>query len=197
VHPVRLIEARIGGDAVEEKRHERHGIFFSEIGIDRIEFLGVFVAEISSRHHSGDEHRLAARLQLLDDLRQSVAGDGGVDAAQHVVGAELDDDDVGLRGNGPFEPRQPVGGGVARHAGIDDGDVVAARLERHLKLLGEGFAWADAEPRRQAVAKRDDPYGVRRSRGKPGERQPCGKHKAAGQARDFEVVHAEPICGSR
>ena len=56
------------------------------------------------------------------------AGDGGVDAAQRVVGAELDDDDVGLGGNGPFEPRQPVGGGVARHAGIDDGDVMAALL---------------------------------------------------------------------
>ena len=93
---------------------------------------------------------------LREDFGERLARHGRIDAAQRVVGAELDDDDVGLRRHRPFEPRQAVRRRVAGHAGIRHGHVVPARAKRGFELLGKGLAGADAISRRQAVAERDD-----------------------------------------
>ena len=53
-----------------------------------------------------------------------------VAAAQHIVGAEFDDQRVGPFGHAPVESRQTIGGGVAGDAGVDDLDVPALRFER-------------------------------------------------------------------
>ena len=72
--------------------------------------------------------------------------DLGIDAAQHVVGAEFDDDRVGAVGDRPVEPRQSARGGVARDAGILDLDIVTPGLQRAFELRRKGVL------RRQAVA---------------------------------------------
>ena len=66
------------------------------------------------------------------------SGHGRIDAAQHVVRPELDDDAVGPVGNRPVEPLEPAGRGVAGHAGIDHPDVVPARFELSFERLREG-----------------------------------------------------------
>ena len=53
---------------------------------------------------------------------------GGGDAAQHVVGAHFHDRRVGMIGQRPVQPRQPVRAGVAGDAGIDDFGVDPLRL---------------------------------------------------------------------
>ena len=96
------------------------------------------------------------RLQLLDDRREVLLGDGGIEAAQRVVGAELDQHDVGLVGQHPVEPVEPARRGVAGHALIQDRDVAALRLQRRLEPRREGLLGLDAVARREAVAEHGD-----------------------------------------
>ena len=71
---------------------------------------------------------------IASRLARTVAG---VDAAQRVVGAEFEDHQVGLLGQRPVEPRQPAGGGVAGHPGIDDARANAVGASRASKLAGK------------------------------------------------------------
>jgi hypothetical protein len=76
--------------------------------------------------------------------------------APGVVGAELDDDRVGLGSDRPVEARKAVARGISRNAGIDDGHVVAARPEGVLKPDGERLVSGETEARGEAVAEGDD-----------------------------------------
>ncbi len=78
------------------------------------------------------------------------------DAAQHVVGAEFEDDELGSVRDRPVEPRQPAGGGVAGHAGIGDHDIVTLVAQRLLKFFRETLAGVEAVAGHQAVAEADD-----------------------------------------
>lgn len=49
VDAVRLIELRIGGDAVEEERIEQGVVFRRELGEDAVERAGIFVAHVRRR----------------------------------------------------------------------------------------------------------------------------------------------------
>ena len=88
-------------------------------------------------------------------------------AAQAVVGAERDDDDLGLRGEQPVDPGEPAGGGVARHAGVDDPHRPAALSEQLAHERRVGRLLPEPEPRRQAVAEKDHQRTGDRSGSRP------------------------------
>ena len=69
-----------------------------------------------------------------DDLLHVGARHLGVDAAQRVVGAELDDDGVGVVADGPGEPARPAAVVSPETPALVDDDVVAARLQLLLQL---------------------------------------------------------------
>ncbi len=96
------------------------------------------------------------RARLLEDLRQRRLGGVRVHAAQHVVGAEFDDQRVRARRHAPIVAREPVGRGVAGDAGVDDLDVPAAAFERALEDVGKRLARRQSVAGGQAVAERDD-----------------------------------------
>ncbi len=58
--------------------------------------------------------------EALEHRLERAAGQLGIDAAQGVVRAELEDHRLGSVGDGPVEPREPAGGGVAGYPGIGD-----------------------------------------------------------------------------
>src|ERR1035437_2802721 len=68
VNAVALIQPRVAGDALQEKRHERDVILARERRIDLVKRDDVVAAVVGRRFHPGEHHRDAARLRPLDDL---------------------------------------------------------------------------------------------------------------------------------
>ena len=83
-------------------------------------------------------------------------------AAQSVVGAELDHDVARLVGQQPIEAGEAAGRGVAADAGVDHLAVVAIGGEAALQLGREGVLEGDAEARGQRITQHRDPTGLRR-----------------------------------
>ena len=101
------------------------------------------------------------------DLPESLARQLRIKAAQHVVGAELDDQRVGVRRHGPVISRQPVCGRIAGHPGVEDIHVPTPGAKRRLQTIREGLAGRQAEAGGQAVSQDDEanrPGRARRSR---------------------------------
>ena len=67
-----------------------------EARINRIEPAAILRAEIGRRLHAGQQHRDAAPAQLGQDGVEVLGRDLGLDAAQSIIGAELDDRRVRL-----------------------------------------------------------------------------------------------------
>lgn len=127
VDAVGLVQLRPGGDPVEEERVEEGAVLRGELRIDRVEGGAVVLAEIGRSAHAGKQHGQLPPGEAGEDLIERFAGDPGVDATEGVVGAKLDDHRIGVVGEGPVETGEAVARRVARHAGVDDGDVVTAR----------------------------------------------------------------------
>ena len=140
---------------------------------DRVEFCDIGAAEAGAGAHPGDEDPDVATVEFGQDRVEVGAGNGGVEGAQHVVGAKFDDDQVGRARQaveGPAEPRLAVGGGVARHPAIGDGRGDAVAAQAGLELGRE------AEPGREVVARSEAvPEGEDERRGAGlGDRLGCG-----------------------
>ncbi len=78
---------------------------------------------------TGDPRLAEAGEQVV----KGVAGDRRIDAAERVIGAEFDDDCVGILAERPVDPGGAVAGCVPGNPGIDDRDIVAARSSRRLE----------------------------------------------------------------
>ena len=96
--------------------------------------------------------------------------------AQHIVGAKLDDQRVGVLRHRPVVARESVRGRVAGDAGVDDFDVPALGAKRRFEAVGKSLARRQAISGRQAVAqghkaKRARRGGVRGRRQDRRERQ--------------------------
>lgn len=176
VHAVLEVEIGLCRDAFKEEGIEEDVVLCRELGKDRVEGGGIVIAEIRGRAHSGEEDRQPAGRQSGEDRIERLARDRRIGAPESVVGAELDDDCVGLGPDRPVEAGEAVARGISRNAGIDDGHIVAARPEGALELDGEGLVSGEAEARSQAVAEGDD-----RQRGRRGRRaQKRGKQGQGG-----------------
>ena len=77
-------------------------------------------------------------------------------AAQAVVGAELDDHDLRRVGERPVEPRQPAGAGIARDPGVDHVPAVAFGPERGFQTRREGVFARQSKACGKAVPQHDD-----------------------------------------
>ncbi len=84
------------------------------------------------------------------------AGVGDGEAAEAVVAAELDDDEVGMEGEDVGEALDAVFGGVAADAEVDDAVFVALLVEIGLEVVGVALAGVGAEAGGEGVAEADD-----------------------------------------
>ncbi len=79
-----------------------------------------------------------------------------LDAAQHVVGAEFDNDRIGAVRHRPVEPGKAVGGGIAGDAGIGDRYGGAFGGKRRLQPRHKAVLVGKPVARGQRIAERDN-----------------------------------------
>ena len=103
-----------------------------------------------------------ARLERGDDPIEDGSGMARVEAAQHVVCAEFQNDPVGSVLNAPLEPRPSVSGGIAGNPGIDHAHVIAVAPQGLLQHDREGGRLRQIIAGGEAVAEGDE---FERSRG--------------------------------
>ena len=135
-------------------------------------------AQVGRRAHAGQQHREAAPAELGEDGVQIARGLLRRQPAQHVVGTQLDDDQVGRAGQAaqpPAQPREALARRVARHASVADRRGHPRPAQRRLELDGEALSGRQAVPFRQAVAERPDQRAIGSGTGRPGEQRGMDK----------------------
>ena len=73
MNAVALVEGLVARHALQQKRHERDVVLRRERRIDLVKRDDVVAAVVRRRFHAGEDHRDAARLRALDDLRRGCA----------------------------------------------------------------------------------------------------------------------------
>ena len=117
---------------------------------------GIGRPDVGRRLHAAQQHGEVALAGGVDDGGQVLAQFLERQAAQPVVAAELDDQDADVAVEGPVEPSQAAGRGVARHAGVDDLEAEALAIDALLEAGREGLLAAQAVAGRDAVAEDDE-----------------------------------------
>jgi hypothetical protein len=82
-----------------------------------------------------------------------------VDAAQAVIGAGLEDDDIGLQGQHPIDTRQGAAGRLAAHPGVDHPHIKASILQLPLQQGRIALLFRHPQAGSEAVPDRDDGQG--------------------------------------
>ena len=130
MYAVGLIELWLCRHAIEEETIEDDIMLVRETPIDRIECVAIFGTEIRRGKHSGEQNRHTLGLQAGHDRVEIGEGLGRFEAAQSVIGAELDNNQIRIVGEHPVETRAAARRGVTRNPGIDHAHADAARRER-------------------------------------------------------------------
>ena len=126
---------------------------------------------------------MLAPLQLGQDRVEIGRGQRRVERAQHVVGAQFDDHEVGLARQPverPAEPRAPGLAGIARHAAVDHGRGDAVAAQARLQLRREAEPAVERIAGGQAVAERQH-QRARRRRGLGARRRRGGAYRQSGE----------------
>ena len=168
VHAVGLDHPRLPRRPVEEEGVERRAVPRGEVAVDRLEPRDVGRVEIGRGAHPGQHDLDLAPLEFSQDRIEIGPRQPRVERAQHVVGAKLDDHQVGLARQPverPAEPRAPRLAGIPRDAAIDHrrGDAVTAQAR--LQLRREAEPAIERIAGGQAVAEREDQRARRRRGG--------------------------------
>ncbi len=116
--PSRWLSLSVAGDAIEKERVEQRVILGRKFRIDGFEALAEILAKVRRCPHSCKQHRDPPLVEPSQDGVERGSGLGRVEPAQHVVGAERNDDAVGAVRHRPVETGKPVGGGVAGDTGV-------------------------------------------------------------------------------
>ena len=119
---VALIERRLTADAIEEKGQESDLVFLGEGGVDGGEGPGVVLAHARGHHHAGDDDLGGgvAVAHAVDDGLEIFLGNGGIDAAEAIVAAEREQEDVDGLAEHPVDAAGATGGGFTAETGVHD-----------------------------------------------------------------------------
>ncbi len=144
-----------------------------------VELRPVGLAEIGRRKHSGDEHGNASPVEFGQHGIEIGLRLGGIEAPQHVVGAEPQDHEVRLLLETAEHPGEPCASGgrrVCADPGVLHGRGDALRPQRPLELRREAVAGLQPVARHQGIAIGHDEAGGRGGR-RRGEKQPQREHR--------------------
>src|SRR5712691_2254590 len=92
---VSLVEVSIRSNSFEKKWNERYAIVLGHVCIYGLERARVIGPVIGRQFHADEDHCGPAGHEALNDLLEVGACLGEIQSAQAVVGAELQDHDVG------------------------------------------------------------------------------------------------------
>ena len=164
MHAIGLVQLRIGSHSFKEKGIERNVIFSRQITIDALERRGVIRAEIGRCAHPDQQHSRFRGFQPGQHGVEIGASLRRIGAAQHVVGSQFEDDQIGFVRKRPIQPRQSARGGVAGDAGVDDFGLDSLLAQRLLELRCETLPRKKTVTGGKAVAEGEDPQWLRQSR---------------------------------
>ena len=105
--------------------------------VDGVEGRDIVGAHIARRHHAGKKNLDPPAAKPRDDCIEIAPCPFRRQSTKHVIATKNDDHRLRIIGKRPVEARQPTGGGVSRHAGIDDRYLGASGGEVTLQLVGK------------------------------------------------------------
>jgi hypothetical protein len=161
VDAVGLVEGGVAAYAFEEEGDEGDLIVSGEAGINIVEGGGVGGAHAWGDAHAAEED-LTFWISVADGVDNGLeVGMGGFDgdAAEAVVGAEFEDEDVDGLTEDPADASQSAGGGFAADAGVDGLIGQVEGVEAAADAGGEGLIGVEAVAGGQAVAEEKNSFG--------------------------------------
>ena len=160
VNAVGLVEVGVAADVLEEEGDERCLVFGGECGEDVAEGGAVGGAHRRWHLHAGDDDtgRRVFDFYGVDDGLEVGGGAGNGDAAEAVVGAELENEDVDGLAEDPIDAAAAARGGFAADAGACDLVGKVEGVDPVFDEVGEGLAGGDPIAGGEAVAKEDDMF---------------------------------------
>jgi len=211
VDAVGQVEVRVTGDAFEHERNEQGAMAGGDAWEDGGKLGLVLGTHVGRGEHAGDDE-LGVRALAADggeDGVEVILGGGGGQAAEGIVAAEGDHEDIDRLAENPCGAAAAAGGGVAADTGIDNAPGKALGAEAVLEEgepalgaiepvgSGEGIAECKKGRRRGSLGRSQMGEGDGEDEGgdeaeKPGGHgagnmargRPCGKpqRRAAGQS---------------
>ena len=154
---VGLIQLGDPRDPLEQKRDERHAVFFRQRRIRLVKGERVVDAVVRRRFHARQDHGHATGLRALDDLREVARQFRDRQAAQAVVAAKRDHQNPDVAVERPVETRQTAGRRIARDAGVHDRVHEPGVVDMALEQRRIGARHRQSQTRGEAVAENHHP----------------------------------------
>jgi len=149
---VGLVEGGVPDHSVEKKGVEGDVMFAGEAGVDGVEAVIIVGTEVARGAHA-DEH--GGHAFLFQPGEDGVEVGGGFvrrKATQGIIGAQFDDDQLRIVGEGPVQTCQATGGGIARDPGVGDVDIEPMSSQRAFQLRRKGFGGGQTQAGGETVA---------------------------------------------
>lgn len=102
----------------------------------------------------------APALADVDDCVEIAEGPAGVFILQHIVGAEFDDNEIGIISERLIDAGVTLAAGIAGIGAVPDDEVIAIRQKLALELGGESLTFRKAKAVAEAIAKNEDILGL-------------------------------------
>jgi hypothetical protein len=153
---VGLEEGRVGADFADKAWDQQRALLIGDSQIE-VGKTRCIVGPVVGGDIHPEEHDLSAGLTASpDDFAEVLLGVVQWLAAERVVAAEFDDEDLGWSLEDPIDSGKTTGRRIATDSGIDDGDIESLGPKEGFGDRGEGLGLGETEPRGQAVAEYDD-----------------------------------------
>src|SRR5438105_3995940 len=173
MHSVLLVKIGLRGNPVKKEWVVKDIVGLGKLRVDRVEALDVVGTKIARRPHAGEQSRQTAGSEPGKNVGERCLGAAGIDTAERIIGAKLDDDGIDIAGQHPVEPVAAVAAGVAGNPAIDHPRIKTFGFERRFELDRKRIIRGQAEAGRQTVAEGENIKGggAERKRGQdPSER---------------------------
>lgn len=151
-----LEESWVGAEIADKAGYENGPLLFGDARIEFGEGGGVVGAVVGGDIHSQEDDLGTGFAASPDDLTKVFLGVLQRLAAERVVAAQFDDENLGRSLEDPIDPGQTAGRGVAADPTVDDRDIETIGSKQRFSNRGEGLGFGETEARRQAVAEHDD-----------------------------------------
>jgi len=153
---VGLEQGWVGADFADKPGDQQRALFFGGSKIKPGKRRCIVRAVIGGDIHPEEDDLGAGLATAAEDLAEVFLGVLQGLAAERVVTAEFDHEDVCRLLEDPVDPGETTGRGVSADPGIDDGDIETLGPKEGFSDRGEGLGFGETETRGQAVAENDD-----------------------------------------
>lgn len=152
------VHFRDAPDIFEEEGNEGGLVGFGHLGEHLAKVACERLAHVGGHLHAGEDDpgMGMARAGFLDDGLQVGACGGWGNAAEPVIAAEFEDENIDGPLEKPIDAAETAGSGITADAGIDEGKRERVGIDAFLEQGGETLGRVEAVGGGEAVAEEDD-----------------------------------------